>query len=105
MQDKKVAKKEVVIENVYKKFEPVTRAPVPCVCTPAEDEENTSVLLLQRMIRGRATQNSMFTGKQRNLHLIKELRVDEDPPMEVAHDSNKMLSTAVDTVQGEHHIS
>jgi len=102
MQDKKVAKKEVVIENVYKKFEPVTRAPVPSVCTPEDDEENTSVLLLQRMIRGRAMQNEMFTGKQRNIHLIRELRVEEDPPMEMeGHDSNKILSTAVDTIQGE----
>lgn len=87
---------------MYKKFEPVTRAPTPCVFQPEGDDEDEAIALLQRLLRGRAMQNQMFAGKQRNINLISELRVEEDPPAEVdGHDSSKMLYTAVDTIQGE----
>lgn len=43
---------------------------------PAEDEsEHLAVLLLQRLIRGRAVQNVMFEGKERRKELIRELRI------------------------------
>lgn len=34
-----------------------------------------AVLLLQRLIRGRAVQNVMFEGKERRKELIRELRL------------------------------
>merc|ERR1719421_720961 len=44
---------------------------------PEEEEQETAVLLLQRIIRGRAFQNQMFEGKEKRLDLINELRAAE----------------------------
>lgn len=50
----------------------------------SEDEnEHLAVLLLQRLVRGRAVQNVMFEGKERRKELIRELRVAKQvvPPL------------------------
>ncbi|CAD7955372.1 unnamed protein product [Amoebophrya sp. A120] len=45
---------------------------------PPEDEEKAqAILLLQRVLRGRAIQNRMFEGKEKRLDLIEELRASE----------------------------
>mmetsp|Transcript_6427 Transcript_6427/g.15588 ORF Transcript_6427/g.15588 Transcript_6427/m.15588 type:complete len:704 (+) Transcript_6427:137-2248(+) len=44
---------------------------------PEEEEKEAAVLLLQRIIRGRAYQNQMFEGKEKRLDLINELRAAE----------------------------
>eukprot|EP00927_Polykrikos_kofoidii_P056045 TRINITY_DN50229_c0_g1_i1.p1 TRINITY_DN50229_c0_g1~~TRINITY_DN50229_c0_g1_i1.p1 ORF type:complete len:703 (-),score=151.85 TRINITY_DN50229_c0_g1_i1:483-2591(-) len=44
---------------------------------PEEEQVETAVLLLQRLIRGRAAQNHMFEGKEKRLDLINELRAAE----------------------------
>jgi len=44
---------------------------------PEEEEQEAAVLLLQRIIRGRAYQNQMFEGKDKRLDLINELRAAE----------------------------
>mmetsp|Transcript_53234 Transcript_53234/g.158697 ORF Transcript_53234/g.158697 Transcript_53234/m.158697 type:complete len:703 (-) Transcript_53234:118-2226(-) len=44
---------------------------------PEEEEQEAAVLLLQRIIRGRAYQNRMFEGKEKRLDLINELRAAE----------------------------
>eukprot|EP00929_Paragymnodinium_shiwhaense_P007851 TRINITY_DN111766_c0_g1_i1.p1 TRINITY_DN111766_c0_g1~~TRINITY_DN111766_c0_g1_i1.p1 ORF type:complete len:699 (-),score=251.90 TRINITY_DN111766_c0_g1_i1:171-2267(-) len=44
---------------------------------PEEEEQEAAVLLLQRIIRGRAYQNVMFEGKEKRLDLINELRAAE----------------------------
>lgn len=44
---------------------------------PDEEEQEAAVLLLQRIIRGRAFQNIMFEGKEKRLDLINELRAAE----------------------------
>merc|ERR1711988_1024688 len=44
---------------------------------PEEEEQDAAVLLLQRIIRGRAFQNQMFEGKEKRLDLINELRAAE----------------------------
>jgi len=44
---------------------------------PDEEEQEAAVLLLQRIIRGRAYQNKMFEGKEKRLDLINELRAAE----------------------------
>jgi hypothetical protein len=38
------------------------------------EEENLALLLLRRLLRGRALQNTMFEGKARRKDLIAELR-------------------------------
>lgn len=102
LQDRKLEKKTEKIENVYKKFEPVLRAATPSVTAPADEEQINSVLLLQRLVRGRAIQNSMYEGKQKALQLIRELRIAEDP---VETDepplASQLLDTTFDTMQGE----
>lgn len=42
------------------------------------DKKRRAVILLQRLIRGRARQNMMFEGKEKRLDLIAELRATED---------------------------
>ncbi|XP_013385345.1 cilia- and flagella-associated protein 91 [Lingula anatina] len=55
---------------------PIPRPPTPTVETPPEEEEERelAVIYLQQIIRGRATQNMMFEGKEKRMELIKELR-------------------------------
>lgn len=43
--------------------------------SPEDEPEYLAVLLLQRLIRGRAVQNVMFEGKERRKELIRELRI------------------------------
>lgn len=42
------------------------------------DRQRKAVILLQRLIRGRAHQNMMFEGKEKRLELIAELRACEN---------------------------
>ena len=42
------------------------------------DKKRRAVILLQRLIRGRARQNMMFEGKEKRLDLISELRATEE---------------------------
>jgi hypothetical protein len=42
------------------------------------DKQRRAVILLQRLIRGRAVQNMMFEGKEKRLDLISELRATEE---------------------------
>ncbi|XP_014665017.1 PREDICTED: protein MAATS1-like isoform X2 [Priapulus caudatus] len=55
---------------------PVPRPPTPTVSIPCEEEEQRelAVILLQRVVRGRAIQNMMYEGKGRRAELIDELR-------------------------------
>lgn len=43
-----------------------------------EDKKRRAIILLQRLIRGRAMQNMMFEGKEKRLDLITELRLTEE---------------------------
>lgn len=43
-----------------------------------EDKKRRAIILLQRLIRGRAQQNMMFEGKEKRLDLITELRATEE---------------------------
>ena len=43
-----------------------------------KDKKNRAIVLLQRLLRGRAEQNMMFEGKEKRLDLIAELRATEE---------------------------
>lgn len=43
-----------------------------------KDKKRRAIILLQRLIRGRAIQNMMFEGKEKRLDLISELRATEE---------------------------
>ncbi|KAJ3030495.1 UNVERIFIED_CONTAM: Cilia- and flagella-associated protein 91 [Siphonaria sp. JEL0065] len=55
---------------------PPLRPPTPKIKEPkAEDEDmDVAAILLQKLIRGRISQNLMYQGKERRLQLINELR-------------------------------
>ena len=44
----------------------------------ANDEKRRAIILLQRLLRGRAKQNMMFEGKEKRLDLFSELRATEE---------------------------
>lgn len=43
-----------------------------------DDRREAAIILLQRLVRGRADQNMMFEGKEKRLDLIAELRATEE---------------------------
>ncbi|XP_074783836.1 cilia- and flagella-associated protein 91 [Athene noctua] len=61
------------LEKVEK---PIPRPPTPILEKPSIEEEETelAVICLQKLLRGRAIQNTMFEGKEKRLELIQELR-------------------------------
>ncbi|NXI58041.1 CFA91 protein, partial [Chloroceryle aenea] len=61
------------LEKVEK---PVPRPPTPGLEKPSIEEEETelAVICLQKLLRGRAIQNTMFEEKEKRLDLIRELR-------------------------------
>mgnify|MGYP005991038877 CR=1 FL=1 len=90
--------------------------------TPTFDEEDedaeaaaadNAVLLLQKLLRGRAVQNMMFEGKERRLELIEEMRqdlLDDEQLAEVSRQERERQAAAavrvaqeaaVDTAAGE----
>lgn len=55
------------------------------------DEKRRAIILLQRLLRGRAMQNMMFEGKEKRLDLISELRATEDWKRASNNDEEKNL--------------
>eukprot|EP01138_Halocafeteria_seosinensis_P015926 gb/GECG01016253.1/.p1 GENE.gb/GECG01016253.1/~~gb/GECG01016253.1/.p1 ORF type:complete len:771 (+),score=132.89 gb/GECG01016253.1/:1-2313(+) len=73
----------------------VERPPTPTFDTEDEKEKDdldNAALLLQKLLRGRTTQNMMFEGKERRLELIKEMRLDLLTPEERAEIDNEEAS-------------
>jgi hypothetical protein len=74
------------------RLRPVRRAErpeTPSLALPMEAAagQHRAVVLLQRLLRGRASQNEMFEGKERRIELIQELQVEasEGDSMETVH--------------------
>jgi hypothetical protein len=71
-------------QRVEKKVE---RPPTPSIDDNGEEvdsEETQAIIFLQRLIRGRASQNMMFEGKEKRLELIRELAVSTETDPEAA---------------------
>lgn len=80
---------KAAMESIKKEMQQPTEAEVPNMrvdraesprkeeVQPEDEEMEAAVLLLQRVIRGRAYQNMMFEGKDKRLDLINELRAAE----------------------------
>lgn len=79
-----------LIENVYKKFEPVQRAATPEVERSDDDDATRAILLLQRLLRGRMVQNAMYEGKSHHAALIAELRMEEQLPQEIEDEQDEV---------------
>ena len=56
-----------------------------------EDDKKKAILLLQRLLRGRAKQNMMFEGKEKRLDLIAELRANEEWKQAAELEEEKIL--------------
>lgn len=92
----------------YRDTKPIERPPTPTVMPPEHDEAmEHAVILLQRLLRGRAVQNTMYEGKERRLELIKELRTDElytaaqDEDDSTALSNDDLAAGVVDSMQAE----
>jgi len=66
------------------------------------EKEDIALLLLQRLLRGRAVQNTMYEGKERRIALITELRREgeEEIKSELEKRKEKVHSAAIDTIAG-----
>jgi len=84
--------------SVAEKIErPPPRPPTPTVDVPSPEEEevDAAIILLQRLMRGRAIQNIMYEGKLRRAELIEELKKSES----FAKDSPKDQALTVSSVE------
>ena len=88
----------------YAVVKPVERPPIPEVEEPEQDEQvDRAAIMLQRLLRGRAQQNSMFSAKEKRAELIKELRLseiiddmaDDIATADAAQEQRKLKSEAV----------
>lgn len=94
-------------ERVHRPATPRAAAP------PGEEETDLALVLLQRLLRGRAVQDIMFEGKERRMALIRELRASEpleaeaedlartDADAEAQRSQEEAANAAVDAAQGE----
>eukprot|EP00163_Fabomonas_tropica_P001068 TRINITY_DN10809_c0_g1_i1.p1 TRINITY_DN10809_c0_g1~~TRINITY_DN10809_c0_g1_i1.p1 ORF type:complete len:645 (-),score=204.67 TRINITY_DN10809_c0_g1_i1:209-2143(-) len=99
--------------SYLKKVElPPPRPPTPSVEPPPDNtEQEVAILLLQRLIRGRAVQNEMFDGKEKRLELIRELQVekwyDNSDEARIIQDQQEqteqedLKSATLETLEGE----
>eukprot|EP01112_Ceratiomyxa_fruticulosa_P022806 TRINITY_DN8476_c0_g1_i2.p1 TRINITY_DN8476_c0_g1~~TRINITY_DN8476_c0_g1_i2.p1 ORF type:complete len:354 (+),score=97.67 TRINITY_DN8476_c0_g1_i2:95-1063(+) len=83
---------------------PIPRPPTPTIQAPLErdEEKNQAVILLQRLIRGRAVQNLMFEGKERRRELIIELRTeatDEDIESDKLYENKALQEIEIENAQ------
>ena len=109
----KAPERERLQPSWRKKAKKAERPATPSVSKAIEgdDKWRNSLLLLQRLIRGRAVQNFMFEGKERRIALIRELRVDESDEARLANEQlaaekaeammAQLKQSTQDSIQGE----
>jgi len=113
--------KQVLMPSWRRAREKVQRPDTPSVkpidMKAAEQESsfNNALVLLQKLLRGRAVQNMMYEGKEKRRELIKELREatdilkakapeileEDDIERDRAERATRVLDSAVDSIQGE----
>jgi hypothetical protein len=114
--------KQVLMPSWRRAREKVTRPETPSVDIQMDvktaDKQagfNNALVLLQKLLRGRAVQNMMYEGKEKRRELIKELREatsilkakepealeEDDIERERAERATRVLDSAVDSIQGE----
>jgi len=110
-----LAKPTPLLPSWRRRAEKTERPPTPRVAAESEEEERQelAIILLQKLLRGRAAQNMMFEGKERRAELIAELRESEallpteqameqeDAVNQQAERGIQVLEGAMDTLQGE----
>lgn len=61
-----------------KKKTKVVRPDTPVVKEPANEASTNAIILLQKLLRGRAVQNMMYEARDRRRELLRELRYEEE---------------------------
>lgn len=61
-----------------KKKTKIVRPPTPTVAEPGNQASNNAIILLQKLLRGRAVQNMMYEARDRRRELLRELRYEEE---------------------------
>ena len=61
-----------------KKKTKVVRPDTPIVEEPANEASTNAIILLQKLLRGRAVQNMMYEARDRRRELLRELRYEEE---------------------------
>ena len=82
-----------------RKVEKMARPPTPCIeqhtsFISPPDELHQAIVLLQRLLRGRAMQSMMYEGKESRLQLIKELRFASSESAQAKSDTSKLRKKA-----------
>ncbi|XP_045358106.1 cilia- and flagella-associated protein 91 isoform X1 [Leopardus geoffroyi] len=72
----KVLEPKKLLRFLQRKSLPQPRLPTPTLEMSSNEEEDIemAVIYLQKLLRGRVVQNTMFEGKEKRLELIQELR-------------------------------
>lgn len=111
----KAADSAPLLPSWRRRAEKTERPQTPTLPDESEEseEQTLALILLQKLIRGRAVQNMMFEGKERRGELIAELRESEqeladlestkkeDALNQQAERGIQVLEGAMDTLQGE----
>merc|ERR1712072_1407048 len=84
-----------------KKRSKVQRPATPSIVPDPDNSVPNAIILLQRLLRGRAVQNMMFEGRSRRRELLRELRYEEQLE-EAAHERarRKMEESAARALEG-----
>eukprot|EP00750_Incisomonas_marina_P007997 INCI15140.1.p1 GENE.INCI15140.1~~INCI15140.1.p1 ORF type:complete len:674 (-),score=163.36 INCI15140.1:69-2090(-) len=84
-----------------KKRSKVQRPATPSITPAPDNSEANAIVLLQRLLRGRAVQNMMFEGRNRRRELLKELRFEEaEQRMEEERARQQMEEEAARDLEG-----
>ena len=70
------------------------RPETPTLGAPADGtgSQHRAIVLLQRLLRGRAAQNEMFEGKERRIELIRELQMEQDASLAPSKEASASAS-------------
>ncbi|XP_038613803.1 cilia- and flagella-associated protein 91 [Tachyglossus aculeatus] len=76
LEKKKIQEPKKPLRFLERKIKPAPRPPTPTFEMPTNEEEDQemAIIVLQKLLRGRAVQNVIFEGKEKRLELIQELR-------------------------------
>ena len=99
----RAAEKEKPLKYAQKVEKPPQRPPTPRIATPQEEDDDLeqAAILLQKLIRGRVAQNTMYYGKERRLNLINELRTRGPVRKEIGDNGGIPLTGRIDGAADE----
>jgi hypothetical protein len=94
---------EKPLKYAQKVEKPPQRPPTPHYVPPQEEDDDLeqAAILLQKLIRGRTVQNTMYYGKERRLNLIDELRTRRQVRQDVDMSISEGLDDTLDHLSSE----